>query len=117
MKALIRLYSPPYRQAIEALEKIAVESPHICLMNPLLLHADPYTQAVDWVYNYFKGRGKVSYERCGNILAEEKELEGYDFVFMWMVEPTRGYVDELIKKIDDALLPLGTMYTLTTKKG
>jgi hypothetical protein len=116
LKALIRLYGPPYREAVETLERIAVESPHICLMNPLLLHADPYSQAVDWVYNYFKGRGKVSYERCGHILAEEKDLEGHDFVFVWMLEPTQGYIDELIKQIDEALIPLGTMYTLTVKK-
>lgn len=116
MKALIRVYGPPYKEAIEALEKIAVESPHICLMNPLLLHEDPYVRAADWVYNYFKGRGKVSYERCENILAEEKHLEGYDFVFVWMVKPTGDYVDELIKKIDAALLPLGTKYTFTLKK-
>jgi hypothetical protein len=117
LKALIRLYGPPYLKAIEALERIAVKSPQICLMNPLLLHADPYTQAVDWVYNYFKGRGKVSLERCGNILAEEKDLEGYDFVFVWMVEPTIGYVNELIGQIDEALEPLGAMYTITVKRG
>ena len=85
-------------------------------MNPLLLHADPYSQAIDWIYNYFKGRGKVSYERCGHILAEEKELEGYDFVFQWMVEPTQEHFDSLINKIDEALQPLEAMYTLTIKK-
>jgi hypothetical protein len=116
LKALIRLYGPPYRKAIEVLEKIAVESPNVCLMNPLLLHADPYSQAIDWIYNYFKERGKISYERCNNILAEGKDLEGYDFVFLLKIEPTREYVDELINKIDEALKPLGTMYTLTIKK-
>jgi hypothetical protein len=116
LKALIRLYGPPYREAIEALEKIAVESPHICLMNPLLLHEDPYVRAVDWIYNYFKGRGNVTYERCQNILAEEKHLEGYDFVFVWMVTPEQSYINELIMKIDAALEPLGTMYTFTLRK-
>ncbi len=116
MKALIRLYGPPYIEAVAALEKIAVENPRICLMNQVLLHADPYTQAVDWVYNYFKGRGKVSYERCGSILAKAEDLEGHDFVFVWMLEPTKGYVDELIKRIDGALKPLGVMYTITFKK-
>jgi hypothetical protein len=116
LKALIRLYGPPYTQAIKALEKIAVESPHICLMNPLLLHEDPYIRAADWVYNYFKAWGNVTYERCQNILAEEKHLEGYDFVFVWMVKPEQGYVNELINKIDAALKPLGTMYTFTLKQ-
>ena len=85
-------------------------------MNQLLLHADPYTQAIDWIYNYFKGRGNVTYERCGHILAKAEDLEGYDFVFVWMIEPTQGYLDELITKIDEALLSLGAMYTLTVKK-
>ena len=116
MKALIRIYAPPYLEAIEALEKIAVESPHICLMNPLLLQSDPYTRAVDWVFNYFKGRGNVEYERCGHILAPAEELEGHDFVFLWMVEPTREYINETIRKVDDALKPLGARYTITLKK-
>ena len=116
MKALIRIYGPPYLEAIATLEKIAAENPEICLMNQVLLHADPYTQAVDWLYNYFKGRGKVSYERCGSILAKAEDLEGYDFVFVWMLEPTQGYIDELIRRIDEALRPLGAMYTISIRK-
>jgi hypothetical protein len=116
VKALIRLFGPHYLEAVKALEKIAVDSPKICLMNQVLLHADPYTQALDWVYNYFKERGKVSYERCGSILAKADDLEGYDFVFVWMVEPSRGFIDELINKIDEALKPIGAMYTISIKK-
>jgi hypothetical protein len=116
LKALIRIYGPPYLKAIAALEKIATESPKICMMNSILLHADPYMQMVDWLYNYFKGRGKVSYERCGSILAKAEDIEGYDFVFVWMLEPSKGYVDELIERIDKALKPLGAMYNITFKK-
>lgn len=116
MKALIRLFGPHYLEAIKALEKIAVDNPKICLMNQVLLHADPYTQALGWVYNYFKEHGKVSYERCGSILARADDLEGYDFVFVWMVEPTRGFMDELINKIDEALKTIGAMYTISLKK-
>ncbi len=116
MKALIRLYGPPYLKAIEALEKIAVESPHFCLMNPVLLHSDPYVRAVDWVYNYFKERGTVTYERCGRLLAPAEELEGYDFVFVWTVEPNMEGVNRLIEEIDDALMPLGTRYTVSFKQ-
>jgi len=82
-------------------------------MNPLLYHADPYTQTVDWIYNYFKERGKVTYERCGKILAKGEDLEGYDFVFVWMIKPERDYVDDLIKRVDEALKPIGVMYTIT----
>lgn len=115
MKALIRLLGPHYLEAIKALETIAIESPKVCLMNEVLLHADPYVQALDWVYNYFKERGKVSYERCGNILAKADDLEGHDFVFVWMVEPTRGFIDELINKIDGSLTSVGAMYTISIR--
>jgi hypothetical protein len=113
LKALIRVYGPPYLEAIAALERVALENPEICLMNPLLYHADPYTQTVDWIYNYFKGRGKVSYERCGRILAKAEDLDGYDFVFVWMLKPTRDYVDDLIKRVDEALKQIGVMYSIT----
>jgi hypothetical protein len=58
---------------------------------------------------------EVSYERCGRILAKAEDLEGYDFVFVWMVNPTRDYVDDLIKRIDEALKPVGVMYTISFK--
>ena len=116
MKALIRVFGPPYLKAIKALEKIAIESPTVCIMNPMLLQANPYVQALDWVYNYFKERGNVSYERCGSILAKASDLEGYDFVFVWMLEPSRGQVDDLIIKIDEALKPVGARYTISLKK-
>ena len=115
MKALIRIYGPPYLEAITALERVALDNPEICLMNPLLSTADPWTQTVDWIYNYFKGRGKVSYERCGKILAKAQDLEGYDFVFVWMVKPNLDYVNDLIKRVDEALKPIGVMYTITFK--
>jgi len=116
LKALIRIFGPSYLEAIDNLERIAVENPRICIMNSVLLHADPYTQAVDWVYNYFKGRGKVSYERCGEILAKSEDLEGYDFVFVWMIEPTQSYINDLISRIDESLKPSGAMYTITLRK-
>jgi hypothetical protein len=84
-------------------------------MNPLLVHSDPFTETVDWIYNYFKGRGKVSYERCGQILAKAEDLEGYDFVFVWMVKPTHEFMEDLIKRIDEAMKPLGAMYSITFK--
>ncbi|MGD0804521.1 MAG: hypothetical protein ABSA11_10675 [Candidatus Bathyarchaeia archaeon] len=84
-------------------------------MNPLLVHSDPFTETVDWIYNYFKGRGKVSYERCGQILAKAEDLEGYDFVFVWMVKPTHEYMEDLIKRIDEAMKPIGAMYSITFK--
>jgi hypothetical protein len=116
LKALIRVYGPSYLDAIGNLERIATENPDICVMNTVLLHADAYTQAIDWVYNYFKGRGNVSYERCGKILAKAEDLEGYDFAFVWMIEPSQDYINDLISRIDEALKPSGAMYTITLRK-
>ncbi len=116
MKALIRLYGPPSLEAIHALERVAVESPHFCLTNPVILHGDPITQTADWVYNYFKERGKIEYERCGRLLASTKELEGHDFVFVWMVEPNVDGVNRLIESIDEALKLLGVLYTITIRR-
>jgi len=82
----------------------------------MLLHADPYTQALDWVYNYFKERRNMSYKRCGSILAKSDGPKGHDFVFVWMLEPTLGFVDDLINKIEEALEPLGAMCTISIKK-
>jgi len=116
MKALIDIYGPPYLKAVKALEAIAIDSPEVCIMNQLLLHTDPYTYAADWVFNYFKGRGKVSKERCGKILTKSSNLEGHDFVFEWFVEPTMENINNLISKIDETLAPLGVRYTLKLKK-
>jgi hypothetical protein len=33
-----------------------------------------------------------------------------------MLEPIREYVEDLIKRIDESLKPLGAMYTITVKK-
>jgi hypothetical protein len=33
-----------------------------------------------------------------------------------MLEPTQGYIDELIRRIDEALRPLGAMYTMSIRK-
>ena len=64
-------------------------------MNQMLLHADPYTQALDWVYNYFKERRNMSYKRCGSILAKSDGLKGHDFVFVWMLERARCLVPKI----------------------
>ncbi len=116
MKAQIRIYGPPLLESIRALERVAVESPHFCLTNPVIIHGDPITQTADWVYNYFKERGKVEYERCGKLLAPAGELGKYDFVFVWMVEPNTEGVNRLIESIDEALKPLGSQYTITVTR-
>jgi len=116
LRALIRIYGPPYLKAIYALETIALNSPEVCMMNPVLLHADPITQGVDWLYNYLKGRGKITLERCSRILTKAESLEGQDFVFEWLFEPTQGHIESLIERIDESLSNLGARYTFTIRK-
>ena len=85
-------------------------------MNSVLIHADPYTQAIDWLVNYFSTRGKVSYERCNKILAKSDSLEDYDFVFEWLLEPTQEHIGNLIGQVDDSLQSVGAHYTIVFKK-
>jgi hypothetical protein len=116
LRALIRIYGPPSLEAIKTLEALALSTSEVCIMNSVLIHADPYTQAIDWLVNYFSGRGKVSYERCGKILTKAENLEGYDFVFEWFLEPTDEHISKLIGQIDNSLQPIGAHYTITIKK-
>lgn len=117
MRSYIKIYGPPYLKSIRALEEIAVDTPEVCIMNSVLFHADPYTQVIDWIYNYFKNRGDVSYMRCRNIISKSGELlSDYDFFFEWFVEPSKEQIIGLIGRIDDALEPLGALYSITTVK-
>lgn len=118
MKAFIKIYGPPYLEAIRALEKIAVETPEVCIMNTILLHGNPFLDSIDWVYNYLKGLGKVSYERCGKIISGSWETLGeYDFYYEWFMPPSRAQVEDLVKRMDEALKPLGARYTVTLSQG
>ncbi|MFQ6054146.1 MAG: hypothetical protein ACE5OO_07985, partial [Candidatus Bathyarchaeia archaeon] len=67
---------------------------------------------------YFSSSGvQVSMERCRNIISESGEGRGeYDFFFEWFKEPNISQLKELIEKIDEALSPLGCLYTITTEK-
>ncbi len=67
-------------------------------------------------YDYFMELGEVSEERCENIISKSGEKLGdHDFFFEWFKKPNMNELNELIKKIDTALKPLGTQYTITTK--
>ena len=115
MKTYIKIYGPPYLKAIRVLEKIALETPEVCIMNTILLHGNPYLDSIDWVYNYFKGLGKVSYERCGRLISSSRDLGEEDFLFEWFVEPSPDQIKELLLKIDESLKALGAWYSVRSR--
>ena len=114
MKSYIKIYGPPIVKAVKALEKVAIDMPEVCIMTTeftlgLPLQGEP-------LMNYFGGPGSISEERCGTIISKSGETLGeYDFYFEWFTEPTMVQVEDLIKRIDEVLEPIGVKYTLTTK--
>jgi len=68
-----------------------------------------------WVTGYFSSLG-MSAERCNTIISKSAEMLGEnDFFFEWFSKPTMDQLNDLIKKIDEALTPLGCRYMITTK--
>ena len=124
MISYIKLYGPPVYDAIKALEKIAIDMPNVCIMDTMMQTQVPdYNERIvgtsliqGGAYNYFMELGNISKERCENIISKSGEKLGdHDFFFEWFKKPNMNELNELIKKIDNALKPLGTQYTITTK--
>jgi len=118
MKSYVKVYGPPLLKAIKALEKVAIGMPEVCIWNtviaysPLSIRYDVY----DDVQAYFAEFGEVPEKRCSTIISKSGESLGeYDFFFEWFKKPTMDELNNLIDKVDEALEPLGVMYTLTTK--
>jgi hypothetical protein len=118
MKTYVKIYGPPLYDAIKALEKIAIDSPALCIMDHLIPY-DFYMgdfSATQDVHTYFGNLGELSIERCSNILSKSVEGMGeYDFIFDWFQKPSQEQITDLIQKIDKALTPLNCKYTLVTK--
>lgn len=123
MKSYIKIYGPPVYDAIKTLEKIAIDMPSVCIMNTLIVNSPPIIQAssADYLMDEHMGTADyfgsdISVERCNNIISKSGEgLGGYDFFFEWFKKPTMDELNDLIKRIDTALKPLGVKYTITTK--
>jgi hypothetical protein len=95
VKSYVRIYGPPISKALKELEELAEKIPDITYQSrsfgiPIEREIDPIS-------------------KTGRILGE------YDFFFYWNIKPDEKMVDDLIKRIDDALAPLGCRYTITTK--
>jgi len=117
MRSFIKIYGPPILKAIKALQKTAVDTPEVCIMDTVMLQSEPDFMSPEWRMDYFSSLpAKLTVERCSNIISESREMLGeYDFFFEWFTEPSMEQLNELIEKIDDALAPLGCKYTITTK--
>ena len=128
MRSFVKIIGPPLLEAVKELEKIAVDMPQVCVMDEAILLDIPRSMARDigepieypeYVSEFFSRRTgvRVKTERCQNIISESGEMLGeYDFFFEWFEEPSMGQLNDLIGKIDEALGPLGCLYSLTTRK-
>ena len=124
MISYIKLYGPPIYEAIKELDKIAITMPEVCIMSNVMMASLPnYAERQEstpliWggAYEYFSEIGDVTVERCNKIISKSGEKLGeYDYFFEWFKKPTMDELNGLVKKIDDALKPVGTRYSIVTK--
>jgi len=121
VRSYIRVYGPPLLKAIRALEAIAVEMSkavdvkfsHACIPYPSRMQSDTR----DW--NQYLNNMKKMYVDCYEpvkIISKASEMLGnYDFFFEWTGTPTMEQIENLIEKIDNALVELGCYYSVTTE--
>ena len=114
-------------ETLKALEKIAIDLPEVCIMNPVIsggidqvgpagTFGDLHLDSIAGIQEYFSGVGDITEERCDTIISKSGEALGeYDFFFEWFIEPKLEQLNDLIEKIDETLEPLGCKYTITTK--
>ena len=127
MISYVKLYGPPLMKALRALEKVAVDMPEVCIMDTNIQatlsmpgvsgygSSGLSFDSTQGIMEYFGVEGMPE-ERCDTIISKSgHKLGEYDFFFEWFTNPTMDQVEDLIKRIDEALMPLGVKYTLTTK--
>jgi tRNA A58 N-methylase Trm61 len=113
VRSYIRVYGPPLLKAIRALEAIAVEMSNACIPYPSRMQSDTR----DW--NQYLNNMKKMYVDCYEpvkIISNASEMLGdFDFFFEWTGTPTMEQIENLIEKIDNALVELGCYYSVTTE--
>lgn len=125
MKSYIKIYGPPVLEAIQALEKISIDMPEVCVMDRLSLVSPDFRTSeggfgmqsgdIGSTY-YFGGTEQIPKERCDTLISKSGEhLGGYDLFFEWFKKPNVNQLNILIEKIDEVLKPLNVRYTITTK--
>ena len=116
MRSYVRIYGPPLLKAMRELEKLAISTSEVCIMDSMIETAAPQFNTQEGIMNYFSAVGGIPEKRCGTILAKSGiKMVDYDFVFEWFKEPKVEQLNMLIEQIDEALAPLGVKYTITTK--
>jgi hypothetical protein len=116
MRSYVKLYGPPVLKALMVLEKLAVDTPEVCIMDSLIETNLNNLGTKYGITEYFKPYGGITEERCNHIISKSGGSTGdYDFYFEWFVKPTTPQLQMLIGKIDEALKPVGVRYTVTTK--
>jgi len=129
MRSYIRIYGPPILEAIRELEKVAIDMPEVCIMDYVIredlspriardLGGDTVGAYDITIHGFLRRRTgvEVPVKRCHSMISNHgQKLGEYDFFFEWHEEPTTSQLNDLIKRIDDALKPLGCLYTITTK--
>jgi len=129
MRSYIKIYGPPVLEAIKELEKLAVDMPEVCIMDYVIaqdispsvakdLDLSKVSSEAGSISGFFLQRTGVvlPVKRCYSIISKHgQKLGEYDFFFEWHKEPDASQLNDLIRKIDDALKPLGCLYTITTK--
>jgi hypothetical protein len=115
--SFIKIHGPPVLKSIRALEKIAVDMPEVCIMNTLIIESQPEFADPVYTNEYFSSiPAPIEVERCNTIISKSgQKLGEFDFFFEWFTDPSMEQLNELIEKIDEALTPIGSRYTITTK--
>ena len=125
MITYVKIYGPPALRTVRALEKIALDMPQVCIMDmPLLMtmrEVGNQTTDANWPISLkairdFFGVDDLAQERCETIISKSsRSLGEYDFFFEWLETPTSDQYYDLIEKIDEAVKPIGSRYTVITK--
>ena len=118
MKSFIKIYGPPVLRAVKVLEKIAADTPEVCIKDIISadeLHPLDPSQVI---YNNLTELGyPVTIEHCEQMVSKSGESLGdHDFYFEWSEDADKSDVNDLIQRIDEAFEPLGCKYTITTKR-
>ena len=136
MRNYIKMTNHPNKKTgIQALEKLAIDTPEVCIMDPLILPSladlglrskggeisgTPTNETISLnakIVDYFRQYKEIDPKRCANILSKDtRQLGDYDFMFEWHIEPSEGEVQNLYENIKQVLVPLGIDYTITTKE-
>lgn len=137
MNTFVKIEGAPKKEAIEALRKIAVDMPEICIMDANLeedlgvdmglAHAHGpqgvpgaggrgRVSSIEMIMNYFGGPSEITEERCQNIISDgDIDLGEYDFVFEWADKPEPAQRTMLEEKIAKTLKSFDVEYTVEHK--